>query len=67
MPEGARQRALPVNTGGKPGELFRRERPGDVPVTGPVEGSPVETAGAEPDAVAVPHCTAPILLDDEME
>lgn len=55
MPGGPGREALPVDTGGKPGELFRREQPGDVPVPGPVEGSLVETAGTESVAVAVPH------------
>ncbi|WP_251362091.1 hypothetical protein [Escherichia coli] len=35
--------------------LFRRERPGDVFVPGPVEDSLVETVGKELYAMAVPH------------
>lgn len=52
---GAGRETQPVNAGGKPGELFRRERPGGVAVAGPAEGALVQAAGAEPDAVAVPH------------
>ena len=52
---GPGRESLPVDAGGEPSELFRRERPGDVPAPEPVEGSLVETAGAEPDAMAVPH------------
>lgn len=53
--QGAGRETQPVNAGGKPGELFRRERPGGVAVAGPAEGALVQAAGAEPDAVAVPH------------
>lgn len=44
----------PVDTGDKPVELLRGERPGAIAVTRPGEAPLVEAAGAEPDAVPVP-------------
>ncbi|SUG44392.1 Uncharacterised protein [Salmonella enterica subsp. arizonae] len=45
---------LPVDAGDEPVKLFRRERPCAVAVTRPDKAPPVQTAGAEPDAVPVP-------------